>query len=115
MWKLYYLWLILLGTLVVNMVSCIFILAAGSSDGGKDLGSSIGFVQQYCPVACLICCALQLHFRHWRSFLRPMVPVRLRSACLCYVLSDCVVQRPVYNAYMKVCMQLYGMTLWTFS
>ena len=41
-WRLYYLWLILLGTLVVSVVACIFILVAGSSDGGKDLGSSIG-------------------------------------------------------------------------
>ena len=42
--RLYQLWLVLLGTLVVNMVACILILISGSSDGGKDLGSSIGYV-----------------------------------------------------------------------
>jgi len=40
--RLYQLWLVLLGTLLINMVACIFILLAGSSDGGKDLGGSIG-------------------------------------------------------------------------
>ena len=28
----------------MNMIACILILVSGSSDGGKDLGSSIGFV-----------------------------------------------------------------------
>jgi secretory carrier-associated membrane protein len=40
--RLYQLWLVLLGTLIINMVACIFLLIAGSSDGGKDLGASIG-------------------------------------------------------------------------
>jgi hypothetical protein len=40
--RLYQLWLVLLGTLIINMVACIFLLVAGSSDGGKDLGASIG-------------------------------------------------------------------------
>ncbi|KAL7283413.1 hypothetical protein ACG7TL_002843 [Trametes sanguinea] len=40
--RLYQLWLVLAGTLVVNMVACICILASGSSNGGSDLGSSIG-------------------------------------------------------------------------
>jgi len=40
--RLYQLWLVLLGTLLINMVACIFVLLAGSSDGGKDLGGSIG-------------------------------------------------------------------------
>ncbi|KDQ60946.1 hypothetical protein JAAARDRAFT_67364 [Jaapia argillacea MUCL 33604] len=42
--RLYQLWLVLLGTLIVNMVACIFILLAGSSDGGRDLGASIGYL-----------------------------------------------------------------------
>jgi hypothetical protein len=42
MTRLYQLWLVLLATLVINMVACIFLLVAGSSDGGKDLGGSIG-------------------------------------------------------------------------
>ncbi|EJD02344.1 scamp-domain-containing protein [Fomitiporia mediterranea MF3/22] len=44
MYHLYYLWLILGATLIVNMIACIFILLAGSSDGGRDLGSSIGYI-----------------------------------------------------------------------
>ncbi|THH11722.1 hypothetical protein EW145_g490 [Phellinidium pouzarii] len=42
--RLYKLWLILLVTLIVNMVACIFILISGSSNGGRDLGSSIGYI-----------------------------------------------------------------------
>ncbi|KAH0827165.1 scamp family-domain-containing protein [Lanmaoa asiatica] len=41
--RLYHLWLVLLATLLINMVACIFILIAGASDGGKDLGGSIGY------------------------------------------------------------------------
>lgn len=40
--RLYQLWLVLLATLFINMLACIFVLAAGASDGGKDLGGSIG-------------------------------------------------------------------------
>lgn len=40
--RLYQLWLVLAGTLIINMVACIFILTAGQSGGGSDLGSSIG-------------------------------------------------------------------------
>ncbi len=40
--RIYQLWLVLLGTLVLNMIACIFILIAGSSDGGRDVGASIG-------------------------------------------------------------------------
>ncbi|PAV23907.1 scamp-domain-containing [Pyrrhoderma noxium] len=43
-WHIYYLWLILCGTLIINMIACIFILISGSSDGGRDLGSSIGYI-----------------------------------------------------------------------
>ncbi|KAI6005633.1 scamp family-domain-containing protein [Pisolithus albus] len=42
--RLYQLWLVLLATLIVNMIACIFFLVAGSSDGGKDLGGSIGYL-----------------------------------------------------------------------
>jgi len=40
--RLYQLWLVLVATLILNMVACIFILLAGSQDGGRDLGASIG-------------------------------------------------------------------------
>ncbi|PPQ72595.1 hypothetical protein CVT26_003698, partial [Gymnopilus dilepis] len=42
--RLYQLWLVLLGTLIVNMVACIFILTAGSASGGGDLGASLGYL-----------------------------------------------------------------------
>ncbi|KZV90407.1 scamp-domain-containing protein [Exidia glandulosa HHB12029] len=42
--RLYQLWLVLLGTLILNLVSCIFILLAGSDDGGRDLGASITYL-----------------------------------------------------------------------
>jgi len=40
--RLFQLWLVLLGTLVINMIACIFILVSGSATGGADLGSSLG-------------------------------------------------------------------------
>lgn len=40
--RLFQLWLVLAGTLLLNMIACIFILVAGASSGGSDLGSSIG-------------------------------------------------------------------------
>jgi secretory carrier-associated membrane protein len=40
--RLYQLWLVLFGTLVINMIACICILVAGSASGGSDLGASIG-------------------------------------------------------------------------
>ena len=42
--RLYLLWLILAGTLIVNMVACIFVLTSGGSDGVKDLIISIMWV-----------------------------------------------------------------------
>lgn len=42
--RLYQLWFVLFGTLIVNFIACIFILTSGSSNGGSDLGSSIGYV-----------------------------------------------------------------------
>ena len=40
--RLYQLWLVLLGTLLINMIACICILISGSASGGSDLGASIG-------------------------------------------------------------------------
>ncbi|OBZ75996.1 Secretory carrier-associated membrane protein 2 [Grifola frondosa] len=42
--RLYQLWLVLVGTLLINMIACICILASGASSGGSDLGSSIGYL-----------------------------------------------------------------------
>ncbi|KAF8625824.1 hypothetical protein AX15_005204 [Amanita polypyramis BW_CC] len=42
--RLYQLWLVLLTTLIVNMIACIFILLGGSLDGARDLGASIGYL-----------------------------------------------------------------------
>lgn len=44
MQRLYLLWLILIGTLIINFVACIFILLSGTADGGKDLGASIVYL-----------------------------------------------------------------------
>lgn len=45
--RMYQLWLLLVGTLLVNMVACILILLSGSPDGGRDLGASIGYVHTF--------------------------------------------------------------------
>jgi hypothetical protein len=42
--RLYLLWLVLVGTLIVNMIACIFVLTSGGSDGLKDLIASIVYV-----------------------------------------------------------------------
>lgn len=55
--RLYQLWLVLLGTLILNLVACVFILLAGASDGGRDLGASI----MYLPVIGL--CSFLLWYR----------------------------------------------------
>ncbi|KAJ3550719.1 hypothetical protein NM688_g5011 [Phlebia brevispora] len=52
--RLYQLWLVLIGTLVLNMVACIIILASGGSGGGSDLGSSIGYLFVIPPLAFLL-------------------------------------------------------------
>jgi len=52
--RLYQLWFVLLGTLVINMVACIFILTSGSSNGGSDLGSSIGYLVVIPPLSFLL-------------------------------------------------------------
>ncbi|KIJ44033.1 hypothetical protein M422DRAFT_228651 [Sphaerobolus stellatus SS14] len=40
MTRIFQLWLVLLGTLIINLIACIFILLAGSQDGGRDVASS---------------------------------------------------------------------------
>ncbi|PPR03631.1 hypothetical protein CVT24_007747 [Panaeolus cyanescens] len=42
--RIFQLWLVLLGTLVINVVACIIILIAGSPSGGSDLGASLGYL-----------------------------------------------------------------------
>jgi len=42
--RLYQLWLVLVLTLIINMVACIFILIGGGEEAGKDLGASIGYL-----------------------------------------------------------------------
>ncbi|OSX65306.1 hypothetical protein POSPLADRAFT_1039036 [Postia placenta MAD-698-R-SB12] len=54
MTRLYQLWFVLVGTLVVNMVACIIILASGSSNGASDLGSSIGYLIVIPPLSFLL-------------------------------------------------------------
>jgi len=44
--RLYQLWLALGVTLVINFISCIFVLLSGTSDGGRDVGASA----MYMPV-----------------------------------------------------------------
>jgi len=44
MTRLFQLWLLLLLTLVLNLVACIFILLAGAPDGGRDLGAGIMYL-----------------------------------------------------------------------
>ncbi|PCH38004.1 scamp-domain-containing protein [Wolfiporia cocos MD-104 SS10] len=52
--RLYQLWFVLFGTLVINMVACIFVLTSGSSNGGSDLGSSIGYLLVITPLSFLL-------------------------------------------------------------
>ncbi|KAL4251702.1 Scamp-domain-containing protein [Abortiporus biennis] len=52
--RLYQLWLVLALTMVINMVACIFVLTSGSSNGGSDLGSSIGYLIVITPLSFLL-------------------------------------------------------------
>jgi SCAMP family len=52
--RLYLLWLVLAGTLIANMVACIFILTSGGPDGVKDLIVSIMCV----PASTLACSSI---------------------------------------------------------
>lgn len=40
--RLYQLWLVLLTTLILNFVACLFVFFANTKDAGSDLGASIG-------------------------------------------------------------------------
>ncbi|KAF9535295.1 scamp family-domain-containing protein [Crepidotus variabilis] len=42
--RIFQLWLVLLGTLVINFVACLFVLIGGSAAGGADLGASLGYM-----------------------------------------------------------------------
>lgn len=44
MTHLYWIWLLLVGTLVVNVVACVFLLIQGSQDGIKDMISGIVYL-----------------------------------------------------------------------
>ncbi|KAK7693514.1 hypothetical protein QCA50_003082 [Cerrena zonata] len=52
--RLYQLWLVLAGALLINMVACIFLLISGASGGGSDLGSSIGYIVVILPLSFLL-------------------------------------------------------------
>jgi hypothetical protein len=73
--RLYQLWLVLSLTLIINMVACIFILLAGASDGGRDLGASIGSAGVF-PSYHLLSFIFQLPLDYPCHVLPPMVSVR---------------------------------------
>ncbi|TEB36369.1 scamp-domain-containing protein [Coprinellus micaceus] len=52
--RLFQLWLVLFGTLIINFVACIFIMTAGANGGGSDLGSSIGYLVFITPTSFLL-------------------------------------------------------------
>ncbi|KAJ3477414.1 hypothetical protein NLI96_g10480 [Meripilus lineatus] len=52
--RLYQLWLVLVVTLVINMIACIFILVSGEGNAGSDLGSSIGYLIVITPLSFLL-------------------------------------------------------------
>ncbi|PPQ87969.1 hypothetical protein CVT25_001048, partial [Psilocybe cyanescens] len=52
--RLYQLWLVLFGTLIINFVACIFILISGASNGGSDLGASLGYFIFITPCSFLL-------------------------------------------------------------
>jgi secretory carrier-associated membrane protein len=95
--RLYQLWLVLVATLIVNMVACVFILTAGSYDGGRDVGVSIASVL---PLGC--CSSLTVHqvsLFHQYCIFSALVSVSHPVICLFNRLSP---GRPIYNGYMKV-------------
>lgn len=101
MTRLYQLWLVLLGTLIINFVACIFVLTSGSNDGGKDLGSSIGYVSLPWTT-----------FWHGLTIHRYLFVIGILSFLLwyrCVQYRLCIwnsalmsIVRPIYNGYMKV-------------
>ena len=109
--RLYQLWLVLAGTLVVNMVACICILISGSPNGGSDLGSSIG---------CASVSLARPSSTHGRR-LGAGISSLSHHCPSCYGTGTCYfginrihaltsVGRPIYNGYMKVCMALTSRT-----
>ena len=58
------------------MIACIFILASGSSDGGKDLGASIGYVHCDLRLPVVLTQGIQLYLHHRSPVFLVMVPVR---------------------------------------
>jgi hypothetical protein len=72
--RLYQLWLVLFLTLIVNMIACIFILLGGSSDGGRDLGASIGCVSSV-DLQFEVVNTMQLLVSHSNHFVPLVVPV----------------------------------------
>lgn len=95
--RLYQLWLVLLATLIINMVACIFILVAGASDGGKDLGGSIGYAFLFPPDHSLI--LRKLLVRNHPPLLFVVVQVSPFPLTIPRSLTP---PRPIYNGYMKV-------------
>lgn len=82
------------------MVACIFVLVSGSSDGGKDLGSSIGYVVPLYVHFPLLLIQLQIHPHHRCPLVPPVVQVNILSSAPHFVAHKH--SRPIYNAYMKV-------------
>jgi len=52
--RLYQIWLVLLVTLVINFVACLFVLISGAPDGGKDLGGSLTYLPLIPPLSFLL-------------------------------------------------------------
>jgi len=52
--RLYQLWLVLLPTLVVNCIACLFLLTAGTRDGSRDFGGSLGYLIFIPPLSFLL-------------------------------------------------------------
>jgi len=54
MTRLYQLWLVLIGTMILNLVACVFILTSGSNDGARDMGGAIGYFVLIIPASFLL-------------------------------------------------------------
>ncbi|KIY43388.1 scamp-domain-containing protein, partial [Fistulina hepatica ATCC 64428] len=52
--RIYQLWRVLAATLAINFLACLLILLSGSSDGGRDLGASIGYLFLIVPASFLL-------------------------------------------------------------
>lgn len=97
--RLFQLWLVLLGTLIINVVTCIIIAVSGF--GAGDLGGSIGSAcSNYSKQLNLT--VSQLSDFHYSSFLPSLVPVSSLPCPMNSRTSSLPVCRPIYNGYMKV-------------